>query len=193
MIGNNVMEEPNSASGITPGMTLRRAMHHITGTSSDLERTHAFYTGLLGLQLIKKTTDFGKSAAAHWYWGVGDDQSGAMISYFQQDPKVEPRFKLGAGQAHHFALAVPDEAALQVWREKLLAAGNGVTPVLDRRYFKSIYTTNPDGHIVELATAGPGFLVDETEGLLGEELQLPPWLEAKREGIVTALPRLQLP
>ena len=33
---------------------------------------------------------------------------------------------------------------------------------MDRVYFKSIYTNDPDGHIVELATAGPGFAVDET-------------------------------
>ena len=32
---------------------------------------------------------------------------------------------------------------------------------MDRIYFKSIYTNDPDGHIVELATVGPGFAVDE--------------------------------
>ena len=36
-------------------------------------------------------------------------------------------------------------------------SGLRVSPVMDRIYFKSIYTTDPDGHIVELATAGPGF------------------------------------
>jgi glyoxalase family protein len=54
---------------------------------------------------------------------------------------------------------------------------------MDRVYFKSIYTNDPDGHIVELATAGPGFLFDEEKDLLGQELKLPPWLENQRMDI----------
>ena len=55
---------------------------------------------------------------------------------------------MGAGQTHHFALAVPDEASQLEWRDKLVAAGLPVSPVMDRTYFKSIYTRDPDGHIV---------------------------------------------
>jgi glyoxalase family protein len=90
---------------------------------------------------------------------------------------------MGAGQTHHFALAVPDEDTQLEWREKLLKAGLRVSPVMDRVYFKSIYTNDPDGHIVELATAGPGFLFDEDVNKLGQNLKLPPWLEAHRPEI----------
>jgi glyoxalase family protein len=31
---------------------------------------------------------------------------------------------------------------------------------MDRTFFKSIYLRDPDGHIVELATAGPGITPD---------------------------------
>ncbi len=61
---------------------------------------------------------------------------------------------------------------------------------MDRIYFKSIYTNDPDGHIVELATLGPGFTVDEDVSELGEHLMLPPWLEPSRaaiEGVLTPL------
>jgi glyoxalase family protein len=90
---------------------------------------------------------------------------------------------MGAGQTHHFALAVPDEATQLAWREKLIKAGYRVSPVMDRTYFKSIYTNDPDGHIVELATAGPGFAIDEAEAELGQHLKLPRWLESSREQI----------
>ena len=53
-------------------------------------------------------------------------------------------------------------------------------------YFHSIYTNDPDGHIVELATLGPGFGVDESWDSLGTALKLPPWLESHRAQIERA-------
>ena len=40
---------------------------------------------------------------------------------------------------------------------------------MDRTYFKSLYLRDPDGHIVELATIGPGLTVDETLEELGRK------------------------
>jgi glyoxalase family protein len=124
---------------------------------------------------------------------VGDGRPGTLITYFGRDAATEPRSRMGAGQTHHFALAVPDEETQLAWRETLVRAGLGVTPVLDRVYFKSIYTSDPDGHIVELATVGPGFAVDEAPADLGRRLQLPPWLERSREGITRRLRPLTVP
>jgi catechol 2,3-dioxygenase-like lactoylglutathione lyase family enzyme len=96
-------------------------------------------------------------------------------------------------QTHHFALAVPDEETQLAWREKLVNVGLRVTPVLDRVYFKSIYTNDPDGHIVELATVGPGFTVDEDVADLGRSLKLPPWLEMSRSEIEQVLRPISAP
>jgi glyoxalase family protein len=38
----------------------------------------------------------------------------------------------------------------------------------------------PDGVLIEIATDGPGFLVDEPPDGLGQSLSLPPWLEPER-------------
>jgi glyoxalase family protein len=59
-------------------------------------------------------------------------------------------------------------------------------------YFKSIYTSDPDGHIVELATVGPGFAFDESPQTLGTTLKLPPWLEGQRSNIEAVLEPLQV-
>lgn len=87
---------------------------------------------------------------------------------------------MGVGQTHHYAFSVPDDETQLAFRERLLAAGLRVSPVVDRVYFKSIYTNDPDGHVVELATAGPGFAIDEAPEELGSKLMLPPWLEGER-------------
>ena len=99
---------------------------------------------------------------------------------------------MGAGQAHHYAFSVPDEAARLAFRERLIQARYRVSPVMDWVYFKSIYTNDPDGHIVELATHGPGFLVDEEKETLGQSLKLPPWLEQQRDEIEAQLEPITL-
>jgi glyoxalase family protein len=53
-------------------------------------------------------------------------------------------------------------------------AGVGVTGPYDRGYFHSIYFADPDGQILEIATAGPGYAVDEPADTLGGELKMPP-------------------
>jgi glyoxalase family protein len=124
---------------------------------------------------------------------VGDGRPGTLITYFERNPGRERRSRMGAGQTHHFALAVADEAVQLEWREKLVRAGLRVSPVMDRIYFKSIYTADPDGHIVELATLGPGFAVDESPAELGSGLLLPPWLEQQRDEIEHSLRPLKVP
>jgi glyoxalase family protein len=184
---------PEPVPAITPQISLDGGMHHITVIGSSIARTHAFFGDLLGMRLLKRTTNFDDPKSAHWYWGVGDGAPGTLITYFERDPDKEPRVRMGVGQTHHFALAVKDEETQLAWREKLLSAGLRVSPVMDRVYFKSIYTNDPDGHIVELATLGPGFLADETVEELGSGLQLPPWLEERRGEIEKNLTPLKLP
>lgn len=184
---------PEPVPTITADMALSHGMHHITAIGSDIKRTHAFFGGLLGMRRVKMTSNFDDPNAAHWYWGVGDGHPGTLITYFEWDPLKGRRMRMGAGQTHHFALAVPDETTQLAWREKLVEAGLRVSPVMDRVYFKSIYTNDPDGHIVELATVGPGFLVDEDAAHLGQALQLPPWLERQRAEIGAAVRPLHVP
>ena len=178
---------------ITADMTLRRGMHHITAIATDIERTHAFFGERLGMRRVKMTANFDDPRSAHWYWGVGDGRPGTVITYFERDPSRERRAQMGAGQTHHFALTVPDEETQAAWRETLIKAGLRVSPVMDRIYFKSIYTNDPDGHIVELATAGPGFEVDEAPTELGQRLTLPPWLEEHRRELEQALAPITAP
>jgi glyoxalase family protein len=184
---------PEPVTSITPDMALSNGLHHITAIGSDIQRTQAFFGDLLGMRRVKMTNNFDDSNSAHWYWGVGEGKPGTLITYFERDPQREPHAKIGTGQTHHFALAVADEATQLEWREKLVQAGLVVSEVRDRVYFKSIYTKDPDGHIVELATMGPGFAVDEDAALLGTSLKLPPWVEKDRAMIEQGLRPIVVP
>ena len=94
---------------------------------------------------------------------------------------------LAEGQTHHIAFRTRDREEQEAWRDHLLSRGIQVTPVQDRQYFESIYFRAPDGLLVELATDGPGFAVDEDPEELGRVLKLPSWLEPRRSQIEAAL------
>lgn len=184
---------PEPVPTITADMALMNGMHHITAIGEDIERTNAFYSGLLGMRRVKMTENFDDPGSAHWYWGVDEGKPGTIITYFERDAQKTRRSQMGAGHTHHFALAVASEDEQAEWREKLIKAGLRVSPIMDRVYFKSIYTNDPDGHIVELATVGPGFAADESAAELGTHLMLPPWLESQRGEIERVLKPLQVP
>jgi glyoxalase family protein len=180
---------PEPVTDITADMALIHGIHHITAICTDIERNHAFLEGLLGIRRVKMTSDFDDPTSSHWYWGAGTGRPGTLISYFERLPEDTGYHyaRMGSGQAHHFAFAAADEETQLAFREGLIRAGYRVSPVMNRIYFKSIYTNDPDGHIVEIATAGPGFLFDEDETDLGRNLKLPPWLEQHRTDIEASL------
>jgi glyoxalase family protein len=95
------------------------------------------------------------------------------------EPVEEPAL-IGAGTTHHIAWRAADGTEQNAWLERLTEVGLRPTPVQDRTYFESIYFRMPDGVLIEIATDGPGFLVDEPTETLGEGLALPPWLEPDR-------------
>jgi glyoxalase family protein len=81
------------------------------------------------------------------------------------------------------AFRAKDATEQLAWRDHLLSIGLNVSPVMDRQYFQSIYFSAPDGQLLEIATDGPGFAVDEPIATLGESLKLPSWLEPHRAAI----------
>jgi glyoxalase family protein len=95
------------------------------------------------------------------------------------EPVDEPVL-VGAGITHHIAWRVPGDPELEAWRVRLAELGLRPTAAQERKYFRSVYFRMPDGILVELATDGPGFLVDEPRETLGQGLSLPPWLESER-------------
>jgi glyoxalase family protein len=68
-----------------------------------------------------------------------------------------PQGTVGVGSTHHYAFVVDSAEEQEAWRDYLRGHGVQCTDVLDRGAFRSLYVRDPDGHIVEIATRGPGF------------------------------------
>lgn len=188
LIASSAFDEPAPwADGPVPEALVPRGFH---------APTLPVFTGDRTLELFEEV--FG--------WTQTDEQEG-RVRFRAPDSGVgsavdlqvrdrHPSGRMGQGAVHHIAFRARDAEEQAVWQEALRERDIQVTDVKDRQYFQSIYFRDPDwtsGILFEIATDGPGFLVDESEEELGRELKLPPWLETRRDELERALPSLARP
>lgn len=98
-----------------------------------------------------------------------------------------PSERPGRGSIHHLAIRVRNDEELEYWDQKVKERGFHSSGIIDRFYFKSLYFRESNGILFEIATDGPGFLIDSDIETLGEKLDLPTFLEHKRAEIVANL------
>jgi glyoxalase family protein len=103
------------------------------------------------------------------------------------------RGSMGVGTVHHIAWRTPTDESQLDMRKTIVNTGLDATPVIDRRYFHSVYFREPGGVLFEIATDPPGFMVDQKEEELGQKLLLPEWLEPDRKYLERVLPKIRVP
>jgi glyoxalase family protein len=165
-------------SGVEAASAIR-GLHGVTMIVRDPSPTVAFMRDLLGFETVNEME--GRLRVA-----VNGDQPGRRIDIVHGTAFETGRN--GVGTVHHVAMAITDEQEQLRLREELVRRGVGVTAVMDRQYFKSIYFREPGGVLFEVATIAPGFAVDEPPAELGRALKLPPWEEPHRASIEKRLP-----
>lgn len=111
-------------------------------------------------------------------------QAGNSTHYIYIPKQPKERGTWGVGTVHHIAFSIKnDEQQLQLLND-LLSNGYRTTEVKDRKYFKAIYIREVGGVVLEFATQGPGFTVDEDFDELGSQLMLPIQFEAYRHEVL---------
>lgn len=85
----------------------------------------------------------------------------------------------GLGTVHHVAFRAASDEEQVLRHGEIESAGFGITPVVDRQYFRSVYFTEPGGVLYEIATNGPGLMRTQIER------SLPP-LRSPEIGLVPA-------
>jgi glyoxalase family protein len=153
-------------------------LHHVGLVSGSASRTDAFYGGVLGLRRLHPAGAASSAAASPAAASdvlLYGDRAGApgtlLLFRVQQGGR---RGNPGIGGVHHIALGVASDDDLLMWKRRLTDSGIRVTGPYDRGYFTSIYFADPDGQIVEIATAGPGYAIDEAPSALGRGMMVPP-------------------
>lgn len=169
-----------TAPGLDNSLAIR-GLHSVTLSIGEPDGSVRFLTDVLGYSVTG--VENGRTRLE-----VGEGGPGKTIDIVES-PQA-PGAINGLGTVHHVAMGVASGEVQLEFRERLVGLGVPVTPVLDRQYFQSIYFREPGGVLYEIATLGPGFLVDEPSRALGMALKLPPWEESNRAEIEAGLPVL---
>ncbi|MCE4613082.1 MAG: VOC family protein [Desulfurococcales archaeon] len=147
---------------------------HASPLTGDPVLVERFAEKVLGLRPVFK--DRSPGGALIVGLGLGED---AFLHYLYL-PRARPGI-MGYGGIHHIALTAEPEMQVEVMR-RLDRMGWSNSGLVDRVWFRSLYFRDPEGNLLEVATPGPGYGVDEPAGK-GQRLVLPSWLEPYRKQI----------
>ena len=99
-------------------------IHHVTCITADAPRNVEYYTGVLGLRLVKKSVNQDDPTVYHLFYADEDGTPGSDITFFEYPNAREGR--AGAGMIHTVVWRVGSEEALEFWRERV-----GSVPFVD--------------------------------------------------------------
>lgn len=161
-----------------------RGFFGVTLSEEGYERTASLLVEVMRFRLVTEDRN-------RFRYEVGEGGPGATVDILCQPDA--PTGLVSVGTVHHLAWRTPNDDQQKEWRNELVKARMNVTPVIDRKYFHSIYFREPGRVLFEIATDPPGFTVDETLEALGSKLVLPSWLEPLRAHLDQTLPPVKLP
>ncbi len=133
-------------------------VHHLAFATKDLEANHRFYTEAMGFELVKvEVAKMGKGWAKHLFYTTGSTRDQMIAFWDLHDPSLgEWSADISRGQGlpvgvNHLAFSADDLDDLARRKERWLAGGHDVMEI-DHDWCISVYTTDPNGILVEFST-----------------------------------------
>ena len=133
-------------------MTMQvHGIHHVTAIAGDPQANVDFYTGVLGLRLVKVTVNYDDPQTYHVYYGDEAGHPGTLLTFFPWPGA--PRGRTGTGQVTETAFAIPD-GSVGFWADRLKAHKLEYAGPSRRFDEEVIALQDPDGLHLELVTGG---------------------------------------
>lgn len=95
-------------------------IHHVTAIAGGPQTNLDFYTGVLGLRLVKLTVNFDDPGTYHFYFGNRSGSPGSILTFFPWQGSRRGMVGHGQVSATTFAVAA---GTLEYWRARLVGAG----------------------------------------------------------------------
>ena len=128
-------------------MTPLTGIHHVTAIAADAQRNVDFYSGVLGLRLVKKTVNFDDPGSYHLYYADRIGTPGTLVTFFIWPGGM--RGQIGTGEPTALALAVP-HGSIDWWKQRLDGAGFPALEAGSRLSSAVIEMSDPDGMKVRM-------------------------------------------
>ena len=122
-------------------------VHHVTAIAGDAQKNFDFYSGVLGLRLVKRTVNFDDPLTYHLYYGTELGAPGTILTFFAWPNAF--RGRVGTGQINVTSFAVP-AGSLGWWTERFNSAGVHYSLPLRRFGEEALPFTDWDGLQLEL-------------------------------------------
>ncbi|MES2713501.1 MAG: ring-cleaving dioxygenase [Pseudomonadota bacterium] len=159
-------------------------IHHLTAITAQASANLQFYTGTLGMRLVKKTVNQDDTSAYHLFYADGRASPGSDLTFFDWPTAPERR---GTHAIIRTGLRVHGEGTLAWWRDRLRAAGVPVGEIEARDGRASLATEDPEGQRLLLLEDGGAGEAHPWEGS-----PVPAELQIRGLGPITiSVPRLE--
>jgi len=122
-------------------------LHHITAITSSAQRNYDFYTGILGLRLVKRTVNFDDPGTYHFYYGNEDGTPGTILTFFAWEHLGKGN--IGPGMATEIGYSVP-EGSMNFWIDRFKTRGVEFGEIIERFGEKTLTFKDPDGLLLSL-------------------------------------------
>lgn len=123
-------------------------IHHITALADEPQRNIDFYTGVLGLRLVKKTVNFDAPEIYHLYYGNETGAPGTLLTFFPYEGIK--RGRRGSRMITATGFSVP-HYSISYWEDRLKRFKIAFTkPTVRFEKETVIYFEDPDGMGIEL-------------------------------------------
>ncbi len=122
-------------------------IHHMTAICGPAQENLDFYSGVLGLRLVKLTVNFDDPTAHHLYYGDSDGAPGTILTFFPY-PNGYPG-RAGRGQATVTSLSIPRDS-VQYWVDRFRQNEIEFDKPQSREGGQTIGFRAPDGLPLEL-------------------------------------------
>ena len=126
-------------------------IHHLTAITADAPGNHRFYTGVLGMRLVKRTVNQDDVSAYHLFYADGRGSPGTDLTFFDWPAAPERR---GHASVSRTGLRVNGRAALDWWAGHLAAHGVRAEPVVERDARLTLDFEDPEGQRLMLVDDG---------------------------------------
>jgi glyoxalase family protein len=125
-------------------------LHHITAISGHAQQNLDFYSGVLGMRLVKKSVNQDDPGTYHLFYADAAGHPGSDLTFFPWDQMAPP--VMGHGLTHEVALEIPP-GSLSFWAARLEQYGARVGAVETRFGEPTLPLVDPHGLRVALVEA----------------------------------------